>query len=157
MCILSFCSLVSSRVPPHGLNFQETIGGKARWQGCCLLFWAYPGNSRPQKRISKNLQVRWTNRSKEELMSDVYKDVWQEIVKRIYAIRLDDIYLFMICCIVACTTWLPVSWKYKRRRDSQARQTEADAEKLLWRTSVSNKTNFGRSTNSEGLIIAVGL
>ena len=38
-----------------------------------------------------------------------------------------------LCCLVARTTWLPVLWKYKRHRISQARQTEAEAEIQLWK------------------------
>ena len=41
------------------------------------------------------------------------------------------------CYIVACTTWLSVSRRYKRRRVSQAHR--------YWKISVS-KTNFGRET-----------
>ena len=52
-------------------------------------------------------------------------------------------------CLVARTTWLPVSRRYKRRRVSWARG--------YWKISVSSKTNYGRDTHSARLIILVGL
>ena len=54
-----------------------------------------------------------------------------------------------IFCIVACTTWLPVLQRYKRRQVSSAQ--------VFCKISDNSKTNFGHNTHHARLIIFVGL
>ena len=106
--------------------------------------------------------------SRRVIVTDVF-----ELVKKLYSSKALSLQkgfemnqALTLRKIVACTTWLPVSRKYKKmlcllstqkKKQIQKQKQKEKQRDSSERTSVSSKTNLGRNTNSARLIIQVRL